>query len=189
LYGTFDDRTAQIESSQTKSMKGNVMMKSGRALGLFLILCLVTAITVSKPRPNESNFSPAVASTAPTLINTCLITNNVEKLAAFYTQVLKMKPHKVDATYVEFQTDKGVLALFAGAAQDKYIPGSTVAGQNHSVVLEFRVADVGQEYIRLQGIVEQWVKAPTTQPWGTRSIYFRDPDGNLVNFFVPVAPQ
>lgn len=23
-------------------------------------------------------------------------------------------------------------------------------------------------------------------PWGTRSIYFRDPDGNLVDFYSPV---
>jgi catechol 2,3-dioxygenase-like lactoylglutathione lyase family enzyme len=35
---------------------------------------------------------------------------------------------------------------------------------------------------------DHWVKGPTTQPWGTRSIYFRDPDGNLVDFFAPVAP-
>jgi uncharacterized glyoxalase superfamily protein PhnB len=62
-------------------------------------------------------------------------------------------------------------------------------GQNHSAILEFRVSDVDQEYARLHDVVKQWVKAPTTQPWGTRSIYFRDPDGNLVDFFAQVAPQ
>jgi len=31
------------------------------------------------------------------------------------------------------------------------------------------------------------VKPPTTQPWGNRSIYFRDPDGNLINFYSRVA--
>ena len=25
-------------------------------------------------------------------------------------------------------------------------------------------------------------------PWGNRSLLFRDPDGNLVNFFTPVTP-
>ncbi|HKW35048.1 MAG TPA: nuclear transport factor 2 family protein [Candidatus Acidoferrum sp.] len=34
-----------------------------------------------------------------------------------------------------------------------------------------------------------WVKPPTTQPWGTRSVYFRDPDGNLVNFFMMSAKK
>jgi len=33
------------------------------------------------------------------------------------------------------------------------------------------------------------VKPPTTQPWGTRSVYFRDPDGNLVDFFALVKRQ
>ena len=31
------------------------------------------------------------------------------------------------------------------------------------------------------------VKPPTTQPLGLRSIWFRDPDGNILNFFASVA--
>jgi catechol 2,3-dioxygenase-like lactoylglutathione lyase family enzyme len=54
------------------------------------------------------------------------------------------------------------------------------------VILEFHVADVDHEYARLQPLVTIWVKKPTTQPWGTRSVYFRDPDGYLVNFCMPV---
>lgn len=27
------------------------------------------------------------------------------------------------------------------------------------------------------------VNGPATMPWGNRSLLFRDPDGNLVNFF------
>jgi uncharacterized glyoxalase superfamily protein PhnB len=100
-----------------------------------------------------------------------------------------MQPHKADESYVDFRTGTGVLALFSAEAQEKYIPGSTMPGQNHSAILEFRVSDVDQEYARLHDVVKQWVKAPTTQPWGTRSIYFRDPDGNLVDFFAQVAPQ
>ncbi len=26
-------------------------------------------------------------------------------------------------------------------------------------------------------------------PWGNRSLLFRDPDGNLINFFTPVTPE
>jgi Glyoxalase/Bleomycin resistance protein/Dioxygenase superfamily len=36
--------------------------------------------------------------------------------------------------------------------------------------------------------VEDFVSEPTTMPWGNRSLLFRDPDGNLVNFFTPVTP-
>jgi hypothetical protein len=64
------------------------------------------------------------------------------------------------------------------------------AAKNQSVILEFKVADVDAEYRRLRGMVKTWVKPPTTQPWGTRSIYFRDPDGNLVDFYSPApAPE
>lgn len=58
---------------------------------------------------------------------------------------------------------------------------------NKSAILQFRVRDVDKEYARLQGIVKTWVKPPTNQPWGTRSFYFRDPDGNLVDFYGPLA--
>jgi hypothetical protein len=37
----------------------------------------------------------------------------------------------------------------------------------------------------LAGFVEDFVNEPTTMPWGNRSLLFRDPDGNLVNFFTP----
>jgi hypothetical protein len=40
----------------------------------------------------------------------------------------------------------------------------------------------------LADVVTEWVNGPTTMPWGNRSLLFRDPDGNLVNFFTPVTP-
>ena len=164
-------------------------MRTSVVCAPFLILGLAVAITASIPRLSESSSFKPLPNNAPTLINTCLITNDVNKLAAFYAQVLQMQPHKADETYVDFPTGTGVLALFSAEAQEKYIHGSAMPGQNRSAILEFRVSDVDQEYVRLHDVVKQWVKAPTTQPWGTRSIYFRDPDGNLVDFFAPVAPQ
>ncbi len=80
-------------------------------------------------------------------------------------------------------------AIFSAAAQEKYIPGSAEPATNRSVILEFKVADVDAGYQRLQPLVKAWVKLPATQPWGTRSIYLRDPDGNLMDFYsaVPVS--
>ena len=57
-------------------------------------------------------------------------------------------------------------------------------------MLEFRVDDVDAECARLrslQEVVLEFVMPPTTLAWGNRSIYFRDPDGNLINFFTPVS--
>jgi catechol 2,3-dioxygenase-like lactoylglutathione lyase family enzyme len=30
---------------------------------------------------------------------------------------------------------------------------------------------------------------PTNQPWGNRSMLFRDPDGNLINFYKPLKRE
>jgi catechol 2,3-dioxygenase-like lactoylglutathione lyase family enzyme len=133
--------------------------------------------------------APAGDSNSPRLVNTCLITNDVKRLVGFYEPVLALKAKKTGEEYAEFPTGVGVLAIFSKDAQEKYIPGSAEAAKNRSVVLQFRVSDVDQEYRRLQSLVKSWVKAPTTQPWGTRSIYFRDPDGNLVDFYAPIKDQ
>jgi catechol 2,3-dioxygenase-like lactoylglutathione lyase family enzyme len=128
-------------------------------------------------------------SSAPKLANMCLITSNVNRLVEFYEPILGLKATRPSEDYAEFSTGGAVLAIFSEAAQGKYIPGSAEAAKNKGMILEFRVADVDREYRRLQSLVKTWVKPPSTQPWGTRSIYFRDPDGNLVDFFAPVKTQ
>ena len=156
--------------------------------------CLVAiGLTASfAAAPVKAQYSPHESpptAAAPQLINTCLITPDVNRLVAFYEAVLKLKAERSGEDYAEFHTGAGVLAIFSAASQERYIPGSAEGAANKSVVLEFRVADVDQEYRRLQSVVKTWVKPPTTQPWGTRSVYFRDPDGNLVDFFTPAAPR
>ncbi len=66
--------------------------------------------------------------------------------------------------------------------------GSAVPAENHTAIIEFLVDDVDAEYTRLMEFVTVFVNEPTTMPWGNRSLLFRDPDGNLVNFFTPVTP-
>ncbi|HEX7870036.1 MAG TPA: VOC family protein, partial [Chryseobacterium sp.] len=60
---------------------------------------------------------------------------------------------------------------------------------NKSVIIEFRVANVDDEYERIKDFIEDVVQEPTTMPWGNRSLLFRDPDGNLINFFTPVTAE
>ncbi len=164
-------------------------MKRSFIPAAFLAVGVLIGSSMPAPRVGAGNTRPAQPNT-PVLINTCLITSDVNRLAAFYSQVLGIEAHKDGDSYVEFRTPRGVLALFSSDAQEKYIPGSARPDENHSAIIEFEVGDVDQEFSRLHNVVKTWVKEPTTQPWGTRSIYFRDPDGNLVNFFTVVPnPQ
>jgi len=162
-------------------MKGKGMKRRLiRATGL--LCCLGTMMISSGSSSAVSAAAEEIPKAGAVLINTCLITNDVRGLAAFYAHVLRMEPHNISESYVEFRTGAGVLALFAAGAQEKFIPGSATAGHNQSAILEFRVSDPDGEYARLRDFVK-WVQPPTTHPWGMRSIYFRDPDGNLVDFF------
>jgi uncharacterized glyoxalase superfamily protein PhnB len=151
------------------------------AIYLPIILAIISAGQAVNPAPVHNNL-PGPASN-PILVNTCLITNNVEQLAAFYEVVLGLKAKKSGDDYAELSTGGGVVAIFSAKAQEKYIPGSAEAAKNRSVILEFRVDDLDREYSRLRGQVKNWVKLPAKTPWGTRSMYFRDPDGNLVDYY------
>lgn len=160
------------------------MLMTTRAM--YLAIVLAAAITGWSANPQTmDNHAPSDTDRIPRLINACLITNNVNQLVEFYEPILALKARRSGEDYAEFPTGVGVLAIFSAAAQEKYIPGSTEAAKNKSAILQFRVTDVDKEYARLQSLVKTWVKPPSTQPWGTRSFYFRDPDGNLVDFFVP----
>jgi glyoxalase/bleomycin resistance protein/dioxygenase superfamily protein len=75
----------------------------------------------------------------------------------------------------------GTVPLFA--------PGVARPADNRTVIIEFLVGDVDAVRQNLAGCIgdEAFVQEPTTMPWGNRSLLFRDPDGNLVNFFTPVT--
>ena len=156
---------------------------------MFLGLVVATAglgVSFYKTRGDHS----PVTDRTPALINTCLITNDVKQLVGFYENILGIKAQlSSDNSYAEFHTGGGVVAIFSADAMEKYVPGAAESAKNKSAILEFKVLDADQEYTRLQGIVKTWVKPPTTQPWGTRSIYFRDPDGNLIDFYAIVKSQ
>ncbi|HLY43245.1 MAG TPA: VOC family protein [Terracidiphilus sp.] len=143
----------------------------------------LASATLSQTQAPPAASQPSSRGNRPALVDACLITRDVKRLVRFYEPILQSKAKWSGQDYAELATSAGVLAIFSSSAQEKYIPGSAEAAKNRTVILEFEVADVDAEYKRLQDLVKIWVKAPTTQPWGTRSIYFRDPDSNLINFF------
>ena len=125
---------------------------------------------------------------AARLTHVCLFTDNVQKLVDFYGAVLDVEVPKNITVYFQFEIeDAAVLSIYDVEEQNRLAPGSAELRHNRSTILEFQVEDVDKDYERLTELGVEWVKHPTTQEWGNRSIYFRDPDGNLVNFYSRIS--
>jgi uncharacterized glyoxalase superfamily protein PhnB len=115
-----------------------------------------------------------------------LFTSDVSKLADFYSELLALAPLGTDE-YMELRTGGCVLSIVSKRSVDIFSGGAAEPAANRSVILDFEVEDVDREYSRLENLVSEFVLRPGDQPWGNRSMLFRDPDGNLINFFARSA--
>jgi predicted enzyme related to lactoylglutathione lyase len=115
-----------------------------------------------------------------------VITADVSGLADFYEKATGMPATRFGADFAEIKTGRATLAIGSTRTVPQLAPRAP--GGNDSVIIEFLVDDVDRVHQNLAGLVRDLVQEPTTMPWGNRSLLFRDPDGNLVNFFTPVTP-
>jgi predicted enzyme related to lactoylglutathione lyase len=117
-----------------------------------------------------------------------IITDDVARLAGFYERATGVPASWSGEDFAELSTGCATLAIGSTRTVPLFAPGAARPGDNHSVIIEYLVDDVDGVRQNLAGFVEDFVKEPTTMPWGNRSLLLRDPDGNLVNFFTPVTP-
>jgi catechol 2,3-dioxygenase-like lactoylglutathione lyase family enzyme len=118
----------------------------------------------------------------------CLVTNNVPVLAGFYTKVLGVKAEG-DDIHVELDTEGAGISIFSAEGMESMAPRSMQGAGYGSFTMAFEVRDVDAEYERLKELGVEFVKLPATHPWGCRSFWFRDPDGNIVSFFAVVGQR
>ncbi|RFM31106.1 VOC family protein [Chitinophaga silvisoli] len=114
-----------------------------------------------------------------------IITADIQRLVKFYESATALPFTWFTEDFAEVKTSAAALAI--GSTRTLALFGGHVAeaASNRSVIIEFRVDDVDAAYTRIPA--DTVVQPPTTMPWGNRSLLFRDPDGNLVNFFTPVT--
>ena len=123
------------------------------------------------------------------LVSIRVITADLDRLVHFYERVTGIAAVRYTDDFAELTTPAGTLA-FGSTRTLQLFGGEDVArpADNHTAIIEFLVDDVDADHERLSpDISGSLVQAPTTMPWGNRSLLFRDPDGNLVNFFTPVS--
>jgi catechol 2,3-dioxygenase-like lactoylglutathione lyase family enzyme len=116
-----------------------------------------------------------------------MITDDLERVVQFYERITGVAAVRYTPVFAELIMPSCTLAIGHTHTTQLFGEDSARPADNHTVIIEFRVDDVDKEYERLKPLVSEWVQEPATMPWGNRSILFRDPDGNLVNFFTPVT--
>ena len=117
-----------------------------------------------------------------------VITADINRLVRFYEKISGIPVTMYTEDFGELRTATCTLAI--GSTRTLRLYGGDMArpADNHSAIIEFRVADVDVEYRKLMDVIgDSLVQEPTTMPWGNRSLLFRDPDGNLVNLFTPAT--
>ncbi|MDR5880367.1 VOC family protein [Caballeronia sp. LZ032] len=121
-------------------------------------------------------------------VSTRIITDDIAGLVRFYEQLGLTATWLADE-FAELQSPSCTLAIGTTRTMQQFFAGAATAASNRSVIIEFRVEDADADYEKLQAMGARIEQAPVTQPWGNRSLLFRDPDGNLINFFTPVTPE
>ena len=108
----------------------------------------------------------------------------------FYQQVTSLSGVQITEDFAEIPGKCATLAI--GSTKTlAFFGGDAVAkaASNQTSIIEFIVEDVDAVYTNIKEFIQDnLVQEPTTMPWGNRSLLFRDPDENLVNFFTPVSP-
>ena len=118
-----------------------------------------------------------------------IITADIKRLVGFYEKITRLSAKWYNEDFAEFTI--GATNLAIGSTRTLSLFGSEIAepASNKSLIIEFRVDNVDDNYNSIKNITNAIVQEPTTMPWGNRSILFRDPDGNLINFFTPVSSE
>ena len=123
------------------------------------------------------------------LVQSRIVTDDVEGLAGFYADLLGA-PVALNGYYVEIQAGEASVgfckprfAEYPGDGAGQWGESRCGAPRRDEIVLDFLVDDVDAEYPRIAALGVDWVTPPATQPWGCRSMTFRDPAGHLVNVY------
>jgi len=115
----------------------------------------------------------------------CLITDDVQRLVAFYTRVLRATSTGNEVhSEVEVQGSSFAIYSREAAVRDMKFSFPEKVGCGDTVLM-FSVDDVDIEYERLKSQNVRFLTVPTTYPWGNRAVHFWDPDGNIVDFYTP----
>lgn len=134
--------------------------------------------------------SPAAPSLRRVL-ETGIYVADLARAAAFYEGVLGLSPMRADGRFIAYAVGGTVLLLFLRGSSDAplalpfggVIPAHDGAGRIHFAFAADEEALPGwRTHLAAHGIA---IEGEVVWPKGGTSLYFRDPDGNLVEIATP----
>lgn len=122
------------------------------------------------------------------IVGACILAENVEKLVAFYRDILGFHTDWNGGSFAEFETGSGRTTLFIYSRRDFAQAIGQAYEAPHGINQAFEIAlwlpsyaDVDAEYARLSGLdVHFPCGGPVTYDFGIRNFYVADPEGNLL---------
>jgi len=135
-----------------------------------------------------------VVSAAPKIagvLETALYVENLNRAAAFYENVLGLKPVNKDQRFAGYVAGpRSVLLLFkrGSTRETVHMPGGTIPPHDGQGTLHVAFAiptdelDAWGQHLKSRDIA---IEGRTDWPRGGKSIYFRDPDDHLVELATP----
>ena len=125
------------------------------------------------------------------LLETALYVDDLARARAFYAGTLGLQPLYEDQRMCAFAAGaRSVLLLFprGGSLQTVVMPGGTIPPHDGHGPLHIALAGTAEQlprweaHLQAQGIA---IEGRTEWRRGGRSIYFRDPDGHLLELATP----
>jgi catechol 2,3-dioxygenase-like lactoylglutathione lyase family enzyme len=111
-----------------------------------------------------------------------LIVADLERALSFYMGCLGLDLQHRAEKYAQMKAGTTRLSLYTRDAMAETLGIAIVAPSPAAPAFElgFKVSDCDAAFAELVAVGAPAVVAPTTRPWGQRTAYVRDPDGNLI---------
>ena len=125
------------------------------------------------------------------VLETALYVENLNRAAAFYENVLGLKPVNKDQRFAGYVAGpRSVLLLFkrGSTRETVHMPGGTIPPHDGQGTLHVAFAiptdelDAWEQHLKSHDIA---IEGRTDWPRGGKSVYFRDPDDHLLELATP----